>query len=75
MTKPATRKKAPPAVPLTVPTLDQRLDAILEELEAVIDARTDEMCADAPGVPRLVIRRLLEAKGGGCACKAFKALK
>lgn len=49
----------PAPAPAPMPTLEDRIEAIHAEIEAMIEARVDEAAASAPGVPKDAIRRLI----------------
>jgi hypothetical protein len=52
------------------PTLEDRISAIREECDKYIDAKAEQLKLDAPGVPIGVLRNILTARTGGCACRA-----
>ena len=67
MAKPKTKR-------VEEPTLTEKIDTLWAEIDAVIDARVDSI--HAPGVPKGVLRQLIDAKGyGRCKCLAIKAMK
>jgi hypothetical protein len=53
------------------PPLEDRITALRAEIDAFIDARAEAMAKESPGVPLLVIRNLITAKGGYCHCEQF----
>ena len=61
--------RAPPAAPL-----EERIQQIRAEIEAVIDARVDVVARESPGVPPGVIRNLLTARAPACPCAQYLEL-
>jgi len=57
-----------------VPSLEQRIRTIRAEVEAIMDARVEEIAKDSPGVPTGVIRNLLTAGVPACTCAQYLAL-
>ena len=55
----------------TVPQLDDRIGAIREEINAIIDGRVREIKIDCPGVPDGSIRRMITAQNTGCECRQY----
>jgi hypothetical protein len=64
-TKPLPTKPQPKS-PLVV---IEECHAVLEEY---LEKRIDEMKQESPGVPRSVLRRLLENRAAGCLCRQVK---
>ena len=63
----------PPVRPLRE-TLDQRIEALHAEIEAMILDRIALEKAGAPGVPEQMIRDMFDAKYGVCACRVAKRM-
>jgi hypothetical protein len=64
--KPAAKKK------VSLPTLEERVEALMDELEDALEALAAERRPE--GVPQGVIRRLINAKGfGDCLCRSYLA--
>lgn len=65
-----------PAKKYSVPTLEERLDTILEEIEAYIESRVDEIKNSPTGanLPRGVLRQTLVGRYGRCNCAAYRGL-
>jgi hypothetical protein len=55
--------------------LDERVTALRQELDALIDERAAAVAADCPGVPLGVIRNILTRRSDGCQCAAYLELK
>jgi hypothetical protein len=49
-------------------TLEDRILAFRQELEAYIDKRVADLKAETPGVPEVVLRRLIENRAPNCPC-------
>jgi hypothetical protein len=61
-----------PAKKVSVPTLEERVEALMDELEDALEALAAERRPE--GVPQGVIRRLMNAKGfGDCLCRSYLA--
>jgi hypothetical protein len=56
-------------------TLEERIKALHQELEAVIAAFVDERAAVCPGVPRGSVEATIVARAEGCTCEAFKLVR
>lgn len=54
------------------PPLDERVTAMLAEINQFIDDRAKTVKANTPGVPELVIRGLIVK--GLCPCAAYRAI-
>jgi hypothetical protein len=48
--------------------LDERIEAFRAELDRYIDSKVAEMKRECPGVPEVVLRRLIENRAPGCPC-------
>jgi hypothetical protein len=57
------RKSPPQPEPL-----EDRILAFHAELDRYIESRLDDLQKEAPGVPRVVLRNLVEARAPNCAC-------
>lgn len=64
---------AKPSVQLEKDDLEQRINAIHAEIDALIDAHARQVAKDAPGVPLGVIRQTIVGNEP-CQCAAFTAL-
>jgi hypothetical protein len=60
---------------LSVPTLLERIEALQEEINDIIDSRIDDLAKATLGVPKGILRAMLLHKGNGCLCAAYKAMK
>jgi hypothetical protein len=60
--------------PRVIPTLEERIKDLRTEIEAIIEARVDDVADASPGVPRGVIRNLLTARAPACACAQYLEL-
>ena len=67
-------RKAKPMRTLPVPLLEERIQQIRAEIEAVIDARVNVVASESPGVPPGVIRNLLTARAPACPCTQYLEL-
>jgi hypothetical protein len=56
------------------PTLEERIQDLRTEIEAVVEARVDAVAESSPGVPQGVIRNLLTARAPACACAQYLEL-
>jgi hypothetical protein len=65
-------KAAPPSR-----SLEDRIEEIHSEINAMIDARVEETAQQCPGVPRDMLRQLIvvRATGGLCRCAVWAHLK
>ena len=50
------------------PRLEDRIRQIRTDIDAIIDARTEAVAKENPGVPSGVIRNLLTARAPACPC-------
>jgi hypothetical protein len=55
-------------------TLEQRIEALHEEIDSVIAKHFDKIAASCPGVPRGVIEQTVIGRAHGCRCEAFKII-
>ena len=53
------------------PPLEERIERIRADIEAIIDARAEAVAKDNPGVPTGVIRNLLTARAPACPCAQY----
>jgi hypothetical protein len=51
-------------------TLKERIEAIRDEIDEIIDARVEAQRPQCPGVPAQVLRNLITNRSGGCHCEA-----
>jgi hypothetical protein len=58
---------------VSIPTLEERVECLMEELEEALDALAEERRPKGPcGMPATVMRRMMDAKGfGDCKCKTY----
>jgi hypothetical protein len=70
MTATAKRKPVPP-----IPTLEERVVALMEELEDALDALAEARRPKGEsGIPQPLIRRMMNARGyGDCLCNTYRA--
>ncbi|WP_298255820.1 hypothetical protein [Bradyrhizobium sp.] len=54
--------------------LEERIKQLRAEIDGVIDAKTAAVARENPGVPAGVIRNLLTARAGACACSQYLEL-
>ncbi len=54
--------------------IEEKIKQLRAEIDAVIDAKTAAVARENPGVPSGVIRNLLTARAGGCACSQYLEL-
>jgi hypothetical protein len=68
--KNAAAKKA-----VSIPTLQARVEALMEELEEALDALAEARRPKGEhGIPQPLIRRMLNARGfGDCLCRSYLA--
>jgi len=67
-------RKAKPMRTLPAPPLEERIQQVRAEIEAVIDARVNVVASESPGVPPGVIRNLLTARAPACPCTQYLEL-
>jgi hypothetical protein len=53
------------------PPLEDRIRQIRSDIDAIIDARTEAVAKENPGVPMGVIRNLLIARAPACPCAQY----
>lgn len=56
------------------PNLEQRIKAIRNEINAIIEAQAEMVARESPGVPAGVIRNLLTARAPACPCAQYLEL-
>jgi hypothetical protein len=56
------------------PTLEDRIQRIRDEINAIIDTRAEAVARESPGVPLGVIRNLLTARAPACPCAQYLEL-
>jgi hypothetical protein len=59
----------------TTPSLEDRVRAFRDELDAVLDAKAEALKAETPGVPLQVLRNILTNRAFGCQCQAILNLE
>jgi hypothetical protein len=61
--------------PIPIPTLEKRVEALMEELEETLDALAEARRPKGEfGMPQPLLRRMLNAKGfGDCLCRSYLA--
>jgi hypothetical protein len=57
------------------PSLEDRVRAFRDEMDAFIDAKAEELKAESPGVPVAVLRNILTNRSFGCQCQAVLNLE
>ena len=57
------------------PRLEDRIRQIRTDIDAIIDARTEAVAKENPGVPSGVIRNLLTARAPACPCAQYLELE
>jgi hypothetical protein len=55
--------------------LEERIEAIRAEVDAIIEARAEVVAKESPGVPAGVVRNLLTARAPACPCTQYLELK
>jgi hypothetical protein len=53
------------------PELAERIETLRAEIDAIVDARVDEIARQNSGVPPGVIRNLLTARAPSCRCAQY----
>jgi hypothetical protein len=56
-------------------TLEERIKALHEEIDAVVAAYVDERAAAVPGVHRGSVAASILARADGCRCQEFKLIR
>lgn len=56
-------------------SLEDRVRAVREEINAIVEARAQAVAKQNPGVPAGVIRNLLTARAPNCPCAQYLELK
>jgi hypothetical protein len=56
-------------------SLEGRIVALHDDIQALIKQHVDEAAKEAPGVPRGVIEQTITARAHGCLCAAAKLLQ
>jgi hypothetical protein len=51
--------------------LEDRIRQLRADIDAIIDARTEAVARECPGVPSGVIRNLLTARAPACPCSQY----
>jgi hypothetical protein len=51
--------------------LEDRINRIRADIDAIIDARAEAVAKESPGVPLGVIRNLLTARAPACPCSQY----
>jgi len=54
-----------------IPTLQERIEALREEIDEFIDERVAEEKKNCPGVPEGILRNILLARSGDCLCRGY----
>jgi hypothetical protein len=57
-----------------MPTLEDRIKDIRDEIDAIVASRVEEIAKQSPGVPSEVIRNLVIARAPGCSCAQYLEL-
>jgi len=60
--------------PQRMPTLEDRIKDIRDEIDAFIVSHVEAAARQSPGVPTGVIRNLLTARAPGCTCTQYLQL-
>ena len=55
--------------------IEARIRQIRADIDAIIDARTEAVAKENPGVPSGVIRNLLTARAPACPCAQYLELE
>jgi hypothetical protein len=59
----------------TTPSLEERIKALHEEIDAVVAKYIDQRAALVPGVPRGNVEAIALARAGGCRCEEYRLVK
>ena len=59
----------------TMPSLEERIKALHEEIDAVVAAYADERAAAVIGVPRGSVEASMLARAGGCRCEEYRLVR
>ena len=55
-------------------SLQERINALHEEIQRLVAARVDEIAKEPPGVPKGSIEQMTFGRAGGCRCRMAKLL-
>ena len=58
-----------------MPSLEERIKKLHEEIDAIVAKHVDERAAQVPGVPRGSIEGSMLARAGGCRCEEFRLVR
>ena len=58
-----------------MPSLEERIKALHEEIDAVIEKHVDISAANVTAIPRETLRRCLVGRAGGCWCEEYKLIR
>jgi hypothetical protein len=59
----------------TMPSLEERIKALHEEIDAIVAKHVDAAAAAVPGVPRGSVESSMLARAGGCRCEEFRLVR
>jgi hypothetical protein len=60
---------------LAIPSLEERIKALHEEIDELIERQVDISAANVTAIPRGVLRQCLVARAGGCRCEEYKIIQ
>ena len=60
---------------LAIPSLEERIKALHEEIDELIERQVDISAANVTAIPRETLRRCLVARAGGCRCEEYKIIQ
>jgi putative N-acetylmannosamine-6-phosphate epimerase len=60
---------------LTIPSLEERIKALHEEIDALIERQVDISAANVTAIPRETLRRCLVGRAGGCRCEEYRLIR
>jgi hypothetical protein len=58
-----------------MPSLEERIKALHEEIDAVIERHVDISAANVTAIPRETLRQCLVARAGGCSCEEYRLIR
>jgi hypothetical protein len=59
---------------LTPPSLQERIEALHEEIDAIITAFVDEVKTRCENVPWGILKQTVIGRAGGCRCREYKII-
>ena len=59
----------------TMPSLEERIKKLHEEIDAIVVKYVDERAAQVPGVHRGSVESSILARAGGCRCEEYRLVQ